>query len=137
MKDIYNITKDNILLKKEGKILYEYLMDEELFEDNILNKISRTKLKQDEFEILLYLFRFIFNMQMNHNNNFYNNLLDKNVSKFISENYIPGSFPFTNDFINSYYDLEEKFQTNEKRSYFISCHCYFGHCNYLYKFNKK
>ena len=123
MKDLYNITKDNILFKKEGKILYEYLMDEELFEDNIINKISKSKLNQNDSEILLYLFRFIFNMQMNHNKNFYNNLLDKNVSQFINENYIPGSFPFTNDYINSYYDLEEKFENNDNYGYYICKDC--------------
>ena len=71
-------------------------------QNEIIKKISDDPLKQEEFEILLYSFRFIFNTQINHKKCFYNDLLKKNSSKFINNNYIPGTFPIVNEFIKSY-----------------------------------
>jgi hypothetical protein len=96
LKNIYNITKDELNLKNEGNLLYQYLMNYERFENDIVKKISENPLKQEEFEILLYSFRFVFNILSKNGNNFYKSLLKKNASQFIKDNYIPGSFPFIN-----------------------------------------
>ena len=75
LKIIYNLTYDKIDLGEEGKIIYQYLMNYELLEKNIFDKISETALTQEEFEILLYSFRFILNIQMNKKKCFYNDLI--------------------------------------------------------------
>ena len=125
MTNIYKLTHDKINFENEGKILYRYLMNQELLENNILKKISNTPLKQEEFEILLYSFRFILNIQLNPNKCFYKDILKNNANQFINNNYIPGSFPLTNNFIKSYYDLEIKFQKREELGYYICKDCGF------------
>ena len=102
-------------------------MNNELFEKNIVGKISDNPLNQEEFEILLYSFRFVLNILANKNNSFYKNILKKNSAKFINNNYIPGSFPFINEFIKSYNTLEEKFIKIENIGYYIC-----KDCGYLY-----
>ena len=128
LKDIYQLSSDKLTLGEEGKILYKYLLNEDLLQNEIIKKISDDPLKQDEFEILLYSFRFIFNTQIKNNNFFYNNLLKKNASKFIKDNYIPGSFPSINEFIKSYNDLLEKLPLKEEIGYYIC-----KDCGYLYE----
>jgi len=114
MKYIYEISNEKIQFNQEGKILYKYLLDEDLLQNNIIKKISDNPLTQDEFEILLYSFRFIFNIQKN-NKSFYNNLLRKNAVQFIKNNYIPGSFQPFNLFISAYHHLVQELpKTKEK-----------------------
>ena len=125
LKTIYNLTHKKINFENEGKILYQYIMNNELLENNIIKKISEQALNQEEFEILLYSFRFIFNSQINQNKSFYNALLKKNAYNYINNNYIPGSFPLTNEFIKSYNDLEEKFKNKQKMGYYICKDCGF------------
>ena len=107
LKNIYESSVDKLNFGEEGKILYKYLMNENMLEDNIFKKISKDPISQNEFEILLYSFRFILNTQMKNNKFFYNNILKKNTSKFIKNNFIPGTFPFMNSWIKSYNDLGE------------------------------
>ena len=125
LKYIYEITSDKINLGEEGKTLYKYLLNENLLQDEIFRKISDDPLKQDEFEILLYSFRFIFNTQINPNKCFYNELLKKNANKFINNNYIPGSFPVINEYIKSYNDLLEKLPKKLEMGYYICKDCGF------------
>ena len=61
MKNIYEESYKEIKMGEEGKKLYNYLLNDNLFQREIVNKISEKPLTQDEFEILLYSLRFIFN----------------------------------------------------------------------------
>ena len=122
---IYKLTYDKINFNEEGKILYQYIMNFDLLEKKIFCKISDDSLNQEEFEILLYSFRFILNIQMNNKKCFYNNLLKSNIKQFIEENFIPGTFPFINEFIKSYHDLEEEFKRIENLGYYICKDCGF------------
>ena len=125
LKNIYEISKDEIKLGEEGKILYKYLLNEDLYQNEIVKKISDEPLKQEEYEILLYSFRFILNTQMNGKKCFYNDLLKKNAAKFISNNYIPGGFPIINEYIKSYNDLLEKLPKKLEIGYYICKDCGF------------
>ena len=95
---------------EEGKILYNYLLDDKAYEEKIVRKISEQNLTQDEFEILLYSFRFIFNSQINDVNCFYNEILKKNASNFIQNNFIPSSYPLSNEYLKSYNILKERLE---------------------------
>ena len=112
MKEIYNESKDKLNFGEEGKILYKYILNYDLFEQNINKKISDKDLTQKEFEILLYSLRFIFNTQINNKQCFYNNILKKNTSEFINNNFIPGSYPVKTLFVQAYYDIEQKLPNN-------------------------
>ena len=124
LKYIYEKTKDKIKFDQEAKILYNYLLNEELFKNKIENKISEKPLTQLDSEILLYSFRFIFNIQKN-DKSFYNNLLKKNTSQFVKNNYIPGSFHPTNYFINSYNYLSKELQKMADVGYYVCKDCGF------------
>ena len=128
MEIIYNLTNERINLGNEGKTIYQYLLNNELFEKNIINKISDKPLVKEEFEILLYSLRFILNIQMNHNKCFYNDILKGNTNQFINDNFIPGSFPIINEFVKSYNTLNEKFKQIEEVGYYIC-----KDCGYLYE----
>ncbi len=128
MKHLYDSTNDKIKMGEEGKTLYKYLLNNDLLENNIMKKVSDEALNQEDFEILLYVLRIIFNTQMNNSENFYNNILKKNTSKFISENFIPGSFPYMNEFIKSYNYLYSKFPAKELMGYYIC-----KDCGYVYE----
>ena len=125
---IYKITYNNLNFGKEGKILYNYLLNYDLFKNKIERKISDNNLSQDEFEILLYSLRFIFNTQINNKKCFYNDILKKNTSIFIKNNYIPGSFPSLNEFSKSYQMLEIKLKLKLNIGYYIC-----KDCGYLYE----
>ena len=127
MSNIYQKTFEKINLGNEGKTLYKYLLDYNLFQNEIKNKISN-HLNQSDFEILLYSMRFIFNTQTNHKNNFYNNILKPNAYNFIQNNYIPSSFPLVNEYMKSYYALEENFKLKYRVGYYIC-----SECGYLYE----
>ena len=125
MKKIYESSHKEIKMGDEGKKLYNYLLDNKLFEEKIVKKISEKSLTQIEFEILLYSFRFIFNSQMNNNKCFYNEILKKNAAKFINNNFIPGSFPLANEYLKSYNILKEKLEKKLNMGYYICKDCGF------------
>ena len=125
MKQIYNISKDKIKFTQEGKILFEYLLDPQLFKNNISDIISDTPLTKNDFEILLYSFRIILNLQLNNENIFYNHILKKDAFQFIKNNFIPGSFPKLNEFMKSYSKLYEKFKQKILMGYYICKDCGF------------
>ena len=128
LKYIYDVSNDKLNFGEEGKILYKYLLNENLLQNEICKKISDEPLKQDEFEILLYSFRFILNTQIKNKDYFYNSILKKNTFKFIKNNYIPGAFPFINEFVKSYNELLEKLPKKEDLGYYIC-----KDCGYLYE----
>ena len=126
MKTLYLTTNLKLNFTENGNQLYKNLMQN--LDDSIFKKIDDKPLNQIDFEILLYSLRFVFCTQMNKENNFYNNILSKNSYKFINDNYIPGSFPFINEFIKSYNDLEEAFKKVIQNGYYIC-----KDCGYLYE----
>ena len=128
MKTLYLTTNSKLHFGTNGSLLYKNLLND--LQNSIFQKIADNPLFQQEFEILLYAFRFVFSTQMNKNNskNFYNCILSKDSFKYINENYIPGSFPFINEFIKSYNDLEEKFKKVVTNGYYIC-----KDCGYLYE----
>ena len=128
LKHIYEITYKNLNFGEEGKILYKYLLNNDLFKNNIEQKISDENLSQEDFEILLYSFRLILNSQISNKKCFYNDILKKNTNLFIKNNYIPGSFPLINEFIKSYNILEIKLQLKLNMGYYIC-----KDCGYLYE----
>ena len=125
MKNIYNSSYRNIKLGEEGKQLYNYLLNDDLFQNEVIKKISDNPLTQDEFEILLYSLRFIFSTQINNSQCFYNEILKKNASNFIMNNFIPGSFPLISEYLKSYNILKEKLKLRLNIGYFICRDCGF------------
>ena len=125
MEIMYNKTKDEINLGNQGKKLYEYLLNNNLFENEIANKIkSNDVLSQEDLEILLYSLRFVFNIKEN-DNKFYCNLLRPNANEYINNNFIPGSFQIICEFIKSYKILNEKLKLKIDMGYYICKDCGF------------
>ena len=127
MKILYNKIKDKINFGKEGKTLFNYLLNEDLLNKNIFQKVSDEPLNQNDFQLLLFILRLILNTQMKDTNNFYNKILQPNTSEYISNNYIPGSFPFMNEWIKSYNYLAPKFPMQELMGYYICKDCGFAY----------
>ncbi len=125
MKNIYDSSYTKINFGEEGKTLYKYLLNNALFENEIEKKISEKPLTQEEFEILLYSFRFIFNTQIKNKKCFYNEIIRKNSEEFIKNNYIPGSFPLINQYYASLINLENEFPKKLNIGYYICKDCGF------------
>ena len=128
MKGIYNESKNILKFNAEGKKLYEYLLNYDLFQRNIENKICEKdkKLTQNDFEILLYSLRLIFNTQINNKQCFYNNILKPGTNNFINNNYIPGAYPLKTLYAQSYYEAEQKLQKcRTNMGYYICKDCGF------------
>ena len=125
MKNIYDSSHNGIKMGDEGKKIYQYLLNDQLFQNEIVKKISDQDLTQNDFEILLYSLRFILNTQINNNNCFYNNILKKQTSNFINNNFIPGSFPLINEYLKSYNILDEKLKQRLNMGYYICKDCGF------------
>ena len=124
MKDIHFKTKEVIKLGEERKKIYEYLLIEGIFKNTIQTKISDGELTQNDFEILLYSLRFIFNTEEN-DNKFYYNLLRPKANDFIKNNFIPGAFQIINEFVRSYNILKIKLKNRSDFGYYICRDCGF------------
>ena len=124
MKEIYDTTKGVVKFEFPRKILYQYLLYNELFVSEILNKMPDKPLSQSDLEILLYSFRFILNTNENEKN-FYYNLQLSNAQKYIDNNYIPGSFPIIDEYIKSYMILKDKLKLRKEIGYYICKDCGF------------
>ena len=126
MKYIYNESKDILKFSKEGKQLYEYLLNYELFQEKIEKKISGINLPQNDLEILLYSFRLIFNTLINTNQCFYNNILKPDSNNFINSNYIPGAYPYQTLYSKAYYDIQKCLEKCRlERGYYVCKDCGF------------
>ena len=125
LKDIYNKTSNILDFEEEGNNLYKILLDNELFEKQVTKKINDDPISQDDFEIILYSFRFILNIHIKNKKCFYNQIIKKKANKFIEENYIPGNFAIVNEFLKSYYLLIEKLKKREQIGYYTCKDCGF------------
>ena len=124
MKVIYDESKDDLKFNEEGKKLYEYLLNYDLFKENIENKIYDKNMSQSDLEILLYSFRFIFNTEINENQCFYNKILEPNANNFIKNNYIPGAYPEQSLYSKAYYDIEKCLEKcRMDRGYYVCKDC--------------
>ena len=126
MNKIYNKSNKYLKFNEEGKTLFNYLMNSNLLKNNIMKKISENPLTQNEFEILLYSLRFIFNTQISNKTCFYNDIL-KNTKTVINSNYIPGTLPKINEFEKSYNTLQNLIPLKRGYGYYIC-----KDCGYLY-----
>ena len=123
MKQIFILSKDKLKFNDEGKMLYDYLLVDKLLE----NEIKKISQNQNEFEILLYSLRFVFNTQIMGEKCFYNDLIMKGAFQYIQNNYIPGSFPLMNEYLKSYNILREKLKQKLYMGYYICKDCGFLH----------
>ena len=128
MKQIYNISNKYLKFNEEGKTLFNYLMNYKLLENNVMKKISESPLTKNEFEVLLYSLRFIFNTQISNKTCFYNDII-KNTKTLINSNYIPGTFPKISEYERSYNKLQNLFSLKRTGFGYYIC----KDCGYLYE----
>ena len=116
-----NVLNKKIIISIDNKLFIELLKN--LYTKKILNKYSISS--HNQLEIFLYSFRFILSIFTNNTNiNFYSSLLTANTTEIISSSYIPGTTPFNNVYLNSYYVLKELMPiTNENEFGFYICSC--------------
>ena len=82
----------------------------------------------------MYSFRFVLHSSsQNNNNNFYYKLLTKDCKEFIDNNYIIGTVPYSNLFLNSYYNINYYMNIQNKKDvgfYVCTCGLYYtlGDC---------
>ena len=107
LKDEFNKISDNLELSPVSINLLSKILNFNEFIKSIIskNKIQNNNLTQEQFEILIYAFRFVLNSSKFKVNNFYYNLLTPQCKNYINNNYIIGTLPFNNIFIKSYYTL--------------------------------
>ena len=126
MQKIYNRTNNGIIIGENIKEIYKYLLDKDLFKNEIIHKISERHLTQKDLEILFYSLRFVFNTK-EKNGNFYYNLLKPKANQFIQNNFIPGSTQIISEFFKSYNILKKTLIGGIKMGYYIC-----KDCGYLY-----
>ena len=127
-KEESNIIFNNFITELESNILNKNLLTQNkeyllifknLYTKKIINKISQEQkqsLTLNQLEILFYSIRFVLSSndssnpadEKNNNiDNYYSLLLKPNSSEIISNSYVPGTTPFNNVYLNSYYALKE------------------------------
>ena len=144
-KEESNIIFNNFITELESNILNKNLLTQNkeyllifknLYTKKIINKISQEQkqsLTLNQLEILFYSIRFVLSSndssnpadEKNNNiDNYYSLLLKPNSSEIISNSYVPGTTPFNNVYLNSYYALKELMPiTNENEYGFYICSC--------------
>ena len=98
---------------------------------NLYNKkiLEKYEIKtHNQIEILFYSIRFVLSLYNNTpQNNFYSSLIkekDNNTYEIISSSYVPGTTPYNNVYLNSYFALKELMPiTNENEYGFYICSC--------------
>ena len=107
-------------------LLNKILNIDELIKEFNRKQKNNEKFSQEQFEIMCYSLRFILQSAQSKNNNFYNNLLTPQCKEYISNNFIPGTLPYNNIVINSYYILNELLRIpqhpTEKTGFYV-CTC--------------
>ena len=121
-----NIINKKIMVTENNKIYMEILKN--LYTKKILDKYNI--ISQNQLEILFYSIRFVLCTNdinsniINNTSNYYSSLLQNKTSEIISSSYVPGTTPFNNVYLNSYYALKELMPiTNENEYGFYICSC--------------
>ena len=118
-----NILGNKIIINNDNKHFIQIFQN--LYTKKIINKYQINS--QNQLEILFYSIRFIlslFNNNNKNNNNFYSSLISQNTYEIITSSYVPGTTPFNNIYLNSYYALKELMPiTNENEFGFYICSC--------------
>ena len=119
-------SKLNINLHNNSKKIINYLIKRNLFSSKILPKLKleNNDITSDQLYILLLCIKFVILIQISQNNLFSYFYLDKNhLIDFIKNNYIPGTFQIRNEFIESYYEIENhlKNEPSDNAVYICSC----------------
>ena len=128
LSDLDNFVKEfeGQILNKELKINIEYInLLKNLYSQKIFNKINnkeKEEINLNEIEILLYCLRIVF--ISNSKDNYYSLILQKKGENLIKETYVPGTIPYNNIYLNSYYTLKDLMPiTSEKELGFYICSC--------------
>ena len=119
----------NLNLHNNSQKLINYLIDKNSFSSKILPKLKlqNNDITSDQLYILLFCIKFVILIQFSQNNLFSLFYLDKSqkqqLIEFIRNNYIPGSFQNRNEFIESYYEIENhlKNEPSDNAAYICSC----------------
>ena len=125
------LDKLNINLHNNSKTIINYLIDRNLFSSKILPKLKleNNDITSDQLYILLLCIKFAILIQISRNNPFSCFYLDKkHLIDFIKNNYIPGTFQIKNEFIESYYEIENhlKNEPSDNAAYICSCGKYYN-----------
>ena len=115
LNEIINYYQTNFF-KNELKLFVKNTFQEQL-----------QKLKYKQLEIVLYSFRFVFNLLLNKKNNniksgFYYNLLTNEIEQTLKDNYIPGNFPNEIVLIKYFPEIKKYLTSNQDKS-IIVCSC--------------
>ena len=120
-------------------LINKYLIKENIFENDLKTFIDFTFENQNQdlnlrkLEIIIYSFRFIFNLliiKKNNNNKifgFYYNLLTNGIEQTLKDNYIPGNFPHEIVIIHNLPEIKDNLTSNPNKD-IILCSC-----GYYYK----
>ena len=113
------ISNKELLINLENIEVLKSIINQKIF-DKIKNE--KGEINQNEIEILLYGLRFV--LSSNSKDNYYSFILKSNCENIIKETYVPGTIPYNNVYLNSYYALKELMPiTNENEFGFYVCSC--------------
>ena len=119
----------NINLHDNSKTIISYLINKNLFFSKILPKlkIKNNNINSDQLYILLLCIKFVISLQYFENNIFslfYTNKNNKqNLINFLNNNYIPGAYQIQNEFVESYYEIENHLRTQPSSNTIYICSC--------------
>ena len=121
--------KIKINLNEHSITIINYIINKNLFNSKILPKLklSNNNISLDQLYILLLCIKVVISIQYNRDNLFspffVNKSLKNNLISFLNRNYFPGSYPIKNNFIESYYEIENHLntQTSDNAVYMCSC----------------
>ena len=118
----------NINLHENSKTIINYLLNDKLFKSKILPKLKlKDNITSEQLYILLLCIKFVVLIQYSKNNLFSLFYIQKKEKKqlinFINDNFFIGAFPPKNEFIESYYEIEEHLRTQPSANAIYICSC--------------
>ena len=118
----------NINLHENSKTIINYILNDKLFKSKILPKLKlKDNITSEQLYILLLCIKFVILIQYSKNNLFSLFYIEKKEKKhlidFINDNFIIGAFLPKNDFIESYYEIEEHLRTQPSKNAIYICSC--------------
>ena len=114
----------NLGLPKDCLNLLDIIINIKEFINTLITKYNDNNYcTQEQFEIVMNSLRFVLQSSQYNENNFYKNLLSSQCKNNIDKNYIPGTLPYNNMFINTYYILNELLRIQDERTAYYVCTC--------------